>query len=106
MVDAADVGGSLDLMPLIYSYRNSINEEMAKTPRTAFPGCVEDLAMKDASPVSHGTQPPQFLSLGLIVLDELHFTDRESLYNVTGGSGAYGMSFVLTCWWRVGNESY
>lgn len=101
MVDAADVVGSLGVMLLVYSYRNSIDEEMAETPRAAFPGYVEDLAMKDASSISHGTQPPQFLSLGLIVLDELHFIDRESLYNVTGGSGAYGMFFPLTCCWTV-----
>jgi hypothetical protein len=47
--------------------------------------------MKDASSASHGAEPPRFLSLGLVVLDELHFMDRESLYDVPGGSGAYGM---------------
>jgi hypothetical protein len=31
-----------------------------------------------------------FVSLGLVVLDELHFPDRETLYDVPGGSGAFG----------------
>jgi hypothetical protein len=33
---------------------------------------------------------PHFVSLGLVVLDELHFPDRDTLYDVPGGSGAFG----------------
>lgn len=32
---------------------------------------------------------PLFVSLGMIVLDELHFSSRTALYNVPGGSGLY-----------------
>ncbi|OAA63879.1 Carbohydrate/purine kinase [Cordyceps fumosorosea ARSEF 2679] len=32
---------------------------------------------------------PLFVSLGMTVLDELHFSSRETLYNVPGGSGLY-----------------
>lgn len=31
-----------------------------------------------------------FVSLGLVVLDEIRFPDQEPLINVVGGSGAYG----------------
>lgn len=51
--------------------------------------------MTGTSSASHGTEPPRFLSLGMVVLDELHFTDRESLYNIAGGSGAYGILAFL-----------
>ena len=34
-------------------------------------------------------EDPWFLSLGIVVLDELHFPSRETMYDVPGGSGAY-----------------
>ena len=34
-----------------------------------------------------------FVSLGMVVLDELHFPDQQPLYDVVGGSGAYGTKF-------------
>lgn len=33
---------------------------------------------------------PLFVSLGMIVLDELHFSSRAALYDVPGRSGLYG----------------
>lgn len=32
----------------------------------------------------------RFLSLGMVVLDQLRFPDRETLYDIPGGSGTYG----------------
>ena len=32
-----------------------------------------------------------FLSLGMVVLDELHFPGKKPLTDIIGGSGAYGM---------------
>ena len=40
--------------------------------------------------ITGGGEYPRFVSLGMVVLDELHFPDRESLYDVLGGSGTYG----------------
>lgn len=34
--------------------------------------------------------PLHFVSLGMVVLDELRFPTRETLHDVVGGSGAYG----------------
>ena len=36
-------------------------------------------------------QRPAFVSLGMVVLDELRFPDRPSLYDVPGGSGAFSV---------------
>ncbi len=36
------------------------------------------------------SERPQFTSLGLVVLDDLHYPDRENLHDIVGGSGAYG----------------
>jgi hypothetical protein len=33
-----------------------------------------------------------FVSLGMVVLDELRFPGREPLYDIIGGSGAYGIN--------------
>jgi hypothetical protein len=42
---------------------------------------------------SHGS--PIFVSLGMIVLDEVHFPQDKSLYDVPGGSGLYGLAVPL-----------
>jgi hypothetical protein len=31
-----------------------------------------------------------FMTLGMVVLDELHFPAQDPIMNVIGGSGAYG----------------
>ena len=35
-----------------------------------------------------------FTSFGLIVLDEIRFTSQQSLTDVLGGSGTYGLFFL------------
>lgn len=37
-----------------------------------------------------GSASPIFVSLGMVVLDELRFPSRETLFDVPGGSGLYG----------------
>lgn len=36
------------------------------------------------------SEDPSFVSLGMVVIDELHFPSREPLIDIPGGSGAYG----------------
>ncbi len=36
-------------------------------------------------------------SLGLVVLDEIRFPNRDPLTNVLGGSGAYGWFLIIVC---------
>jgi hypothetical protein len=36
-----------------------------------------------------------FASLGLVVLDEIRLPNQKPLTNVLGGSGAYGLLFLL-----------
>jgi len=37
-----------------------------------------------------------FVSLGMVILDELRFPGKAPLLDVMGGSGAYGTAFNLT----------
>lgn len=46
--------------------------------------------MNSESPSQNGLVQPGVLSLGMVVLDELRFPDRDTLYDVPGGSGTYG----------------
>lgn len=39
---------------------------------------------------SRDSERTQFVSLGMVVLDDLYFPARESLHDIVGGSGAYG----------------
>ena len=36
-----------------------------------------------------------FVSLGFVVLDEIHFGSQKPFTDVVGGSEAYGMSWVI-----------
>jgi hypothetical protein len=38
---------------------------------------------------------PVFVSLGMLVLDELRFPHLETVTNMPGGSGLYGTNLVL-----------
>lgn len=37
----------------------------------------------------------KFASLGLVVLDEIHFPSKATQKDVVGGSGSYGTSYAL-----------
>lgn len=50
----------------------------------------------DLSPT--GKDPcSRVVSLGMVVLDELRFPDRDTLYDVPGGSGTFGEQFRQLC---------
>lgn len=46
--------------------------------------------MADPGSAQSQRNSPTFVSLGMIVLDDIRFPSRETLYNVPGGSGLYG----------------
>ncbi|KAI8665873.1 PfkB domain-containing protein [Fusarium keratoplasticum] len=45
--------------------------------------------MAESGSVQPQSSSPTFVSLGMVVLDEIRFSSRETLYNVPGGSGLY-----------------
>ncbi|KAJ3464741.1 hypothetical protein MRS44_009527 [Fusarium solani] len=45
--------------------------------------------MAESGSVQPQRNSPTFVSLGMVVLDEIRFPSRETLYNVPGGSGLY-----------------
>lgn len=36
-------------------------------------------------------QPPLFVTMGMVIIDEIHFEHRPSVYNIVGGAGTYGV---------------
>lgn len=60
------------------------------SPLPAHPLCY--LIMASTCPEKQLERSPAFVSLGMVVLDELQFPSRETLYDVPGGSGAYSRS--------------
>ncbi|TDZ54958.1 Protein MAK32 [Colletotrichum trifolii] len=44
---------------------------------------------RQPGPVSAAAPTPTFMSLGMVVLDEIHFPDGRALHDVPGGSGFY-----------------
>ena len=46
--------------------------------------------MSNESPSQYTHLQPDVVSLGMVVLDELRFPDRDTLHDVPGGSGTYG----------------
>ena len=51
-----------------------------------------DQAVSMTWPLKEPGSGPLFLSLGMVVPDELHIPKRATMYDIPGGSGAYGKS--------------
>lgn len=51
----------------------------------------DSVPMESAQAESSSEPGPDFVSLGMVVLDELQFPNRSWLTNVPGGSGLYGV---------------